>query len=86
MTQQVSGRAKDRLVRVDCHFSGTPVIVEVLGYRWHRGNRSQFNPTPSGSMPSLLQGYVVLQFTYDHVVAEPGWVVEQVRTALGPFL
>jgi hypothetical protein len=86
LTQQVSGRAKDRLVRVDCHFPGTPVIIEVLGYRWHRGNRSQFNRDAERVNALVLQGYVVLQFTYDHVVAEPGWVVEQVRTALGPFV
>jgi hypothetical protein len=86
VTQQVSGRAKDRLVRVDCRFPGTPVIVEVLGYRWHRGNRSRFNRDAERVNALVLQGYLVLQFTYDHVVAEPGWVVEQVRTALGPLV
>ena len=86
LTQQVCGRARDRLVRVDCRFPGMPVIVEVLGYRWHRGDRSQFNRDAERVNALMLEGYVVLQFTYDHVVAEPAWVVEQVRTALGPFL
>ena len=36
LTQQVLSRAKDRLVRVDCRYPGTPVVVELLGYRWHR--------------------------------------------------
>ena len=36
ITQQVADAAKDRLVRVDCRFPGTRVVVEVLGYRWHR--------------------------------------------------
>ena len=29
-----------------------------------------------------LAGYVVLQFTYDHVVKSPDWVIDQVTEAL----
>ena len=29
-----------------------------------------------------LAGYLVLQFTYDHVVTTPDWVAEQVAAAL----
>ena len=39
-TQQVIARTDEHLVRVDCHFPGTRVVVELLGYRWHR-SRSQ---------------------------------------------
>jgi very-short-patch-repair endonuclease len=85
-TQQVTGRAKDKLVRVDCCFPGTTLVVELLGYRWHRGSRTQFNRDAERVNALVLQGYVVLQFTYDHVVAEPDWVVAQVRSALQPFV
>jgi hypothetical protein len=85
-TQRVTGRAKDRLVRVDCRFPHTMLIVEVLGYRWHRGDRAQFNRDAERVNALSLQGYVVLQFTYDHVVAEPDWVVSQVRAGLQPFV
>ncbi len=34
--QQVLSRAGGHLVRVDCRFPGTKVVVELLGYRWHR--------------------------------------------------
>jgi hypothetical protein len=36
VTQQVLSRAGDHLVRVDCYFPGTNVVVELLGYRYHR--------------------------------------------------
>ena len=73
-------------MRVDCRFPGTPVIVEVLGYRWHRGNRSQFNRDAERVNALVLQGYVVLQFTYDHVVAEPGARRRAGSHRVGPFL
>jgi very-short-patch-repair endonuclease len=85
-TQRVTSRATDRLVRVDFRFPGTTVIVEVLGYRWHRGNRAQFNRDAERVNALVLQGYVVLQFTYDHVVVEADWVVAQVGSALQPFV
>ena len=34
--QQVLARAGGRVVRVDFRFPATPVVVEVLGYRYHR--------------------------------------------------
>jgi very-short-patch-repair endonuclease len=86
VTQKVMSKAKNRLVRVDCHFPGTSLIVEVLGYRWHRGNRAQFNRDAERINALTLGGNLVLQFTYDHVVAEPAWVIEQVRTALQSFV
>ena len=43
LTQQVMSRAQDRLVHVDCRCAGTPVVVELLGYRWHR-SAEQMSP------------------------------------------
>ena len=36
ITQAVLARAGDRFVRVDCRFPGSAVVVELLGYRFHR--------------------------------------------------
>jgi Transcriptional regulator, AbiEi antitoxin len=80
-TQQVLSRAKHHLVRVDCHFSGTPVIVELLGYRWHR-SKDQLTRDAARMNALVLDGFVPMQFTYDHVTVEPEWVIEQTRHAL----
>ena len=42
-TQQVLASSRGRLVRVDFRFPGTMVVGEVLGYRYHRGDRGQFS-------------------------------------------
>lgn len=83
ITQQVVTSSKGRLVRVDFRFRDTMVLVEVLGYRWHRGSRSQFNRDVERMNELLRSGFHPLQFTYDHVTAEADWVINQVREALG---
>lgn len=82
MVQRVVSASRGRLVRVDFAFPGTPVIVEVLGYRWHRGDRQQMSRDVERLNALVLDGFAPMQFTYDHVTAEPGWVAQQVREAL----
>jgi len=79
-TQTVLTRAKDRLVRVDFRFPNTQVVVEVLGYRFHR-TRDQMQRDAERMNRLVLDGYVVLQFTYLHVTESPQWVIDQVREA-----
>ena len=81
VTQAVLSRAKDRLVRVDCRYPGTPVVVELLGYRWHRTNE-QMARDAERMNALILDGLRPLQFTYDQVTVEPEWVISQLRTAL----
>ena len=83
VTQQVVTGSKDRLVRVDFRFRDTMVIVEVLGYRWHRGSRAQLNRDVERINALLRAGFHPLQFTYDHVTAQPDWVINQIRGTLG---
>lgn len=66
-TQRVLGRRGDRLIRVDAHFPGTNVVVEVLGYRWHR-SRMQMQIDSERVNALQLAGFVVLQFTYTDVL------------------
>ena len=76
-----SPERKDHFVRVDCRFPGTPVVVELLGYRWHRTNE-QLARDAARMNALVLDGFAPMQFTYAHVTTEPEWVIEQTRQAL----
>ena len=82
--QVVLTTTRDRLVRVDFSFPGTPVVVEVLGYRYHR-TPSQLARDAERLNALVMSGKQPLQFTYDHVTLEPDWVAGQVADALQPF-
>jgi Transcriptional regulator, AbiEi antitoxin len=81
VTQQVLSRARDQLVRVDCRFPGTRVVVELLGYRWHR-TVDQLARDAARSNALVLDGFAPMQFTYKQVTVEPAWVIDQTREAL----
>jgi very-short-patch-repair endonuclease len=81
MPQQVMGNRTGKLIRVDFHVPDTRLIVEVLGYRHHR-TKLQMQIDAERVNRLTLAGYLVLQFTYDHVVTTPDWVAEQVAAAL----
>lgn len=80
-TQVVLARAGDHAVRVDCHFPGTDVVVELLGYRFHR-TRSQMNRDAARLNALAIAGRRVYQFTYDQVAMAPDTVVDATRAAL----
>lgn len=80
-TQQVLSRAGDRVVRVDCRFEGTPVVVELLGYRFHR-TEAQMSRDAERSNALMLDGYLPIQFTYRQVTELPGQVLTTTRSAL----
>jgi hypothetical protein len=79
--QQVVARAGGRLVPVDCRFAGTPVIVELLGYRWHR-TAEQMARDAQRLNAMVLDGLRPMQFTYQQVTTESAWVVAQSQQAL----
>jgi len=80
-TQQVLTRTRTSVVRVDCRFEDVPLVVELLGYRWHRSNE-QLARDAARVNALQLAGFVVLQFTYDQVALDPDQVIEDVRLAL----
>jgi very-short-patch-repair endonuclease len=80
-TQKVLSRSRNRLVRVDCHYPDTRVVVELLGYRWHR-TKEQIRRDTDRLNALLLDGYLPLQFTTMHLVEEPGLVIADVASAL----
>lgn len=81
-TQQVLGRAGDRLVRVDVRFPDTNVVVELLGYRFHRSN-AEMQRDAERMNALVLAGLRPLQFAYERVVDDPSGVIDQTRAALG---
>ena len=81
-TQQVLSRARDRLVRVDCRFPGTNVVVELLGYRFHR-TKADASRDAARMNALLADGFAPYQFTYGQVVAEHDYVVTCTTRALG---
>jgi very-short-patch-repair endonuclease len=56
-------------------------VIEVLGYSFHR-TRSQMQRDAERMNQLVLDGFVVLQFTYLRVTDEPDWVIGQIRDAL----
>lgn len=85
VTQQVLTRANDRLVRVDCRFAGTNLVVELLGYAYHR-TRDQMNRDAARLNALATRGMTTYQFTYDQVVGHPNQVVDDTRLALSRAL
>ena len=72
--QQVLARAGSRLVRVDCRFPGTNIVVELLGYRFHR-TKAQLARDAERLNALILGGFAPFQFTYDQVVSFPMVVI-----------
>lgn len=84
-SQVVLGKRRDALIRVDFSFRGTPVVVEVLGYRWHR-TTAQMSIDAERVTRLTLDGKVVVQFTYEQVVKDATYVLATTQEALRPFL
>lgn len=82
-TQQVLAKRRRKLVRVDCRFPGTNVVVELLGYQWHR-TPMQMHEDAERVNRLQLDGFVVMQFTYTHVVTRSSIIRENLTEALHP--
>ncbi len=81
VTQEVLSRAGDHLVRVDCHFPGTNVVVELLGYRYHR-TVAQMSRDAARLNALVLDGFEPYQFTYQQVTTVPQSVLSTLFRAL----
>lgn len=79
--QQVVTSARGHLVRVDFEFPGTPVVVEVLGYRYHR-TKDQLGRDAARMNALLAEGRLPYQFTYDDIVQNPDAVIAETKAAL----
>lgn len=87
-TQAIMGQRRAALIRVDFRFEGTPLVIETLGYRWHR-TKLQMGIDAERFNRLVLEGFTPIQFTYEHVVGDPDFVRATVseaasRCGLGP--
>lgn len=80
-TQVNLSRRDGRLIRVDCHFPGTLVVVELLGYRYHRTEMQMRNDAERINR-LVLSGFTVIQFAYESVVNHPAKVIADTLEAL----
>ncbi len=80
-TQQVIGKRKRKLIRVDCRFPGTALVVELLGYTYHR-SLMQLQADAQRMNRMVLDGLVPLQFTFTDITREPADVIAMVAAAL----
>lgn len=79
--QQVVGQRKRRIIRVDCRFPGTNVVVELLGYRFHRSVMQMQNDAERMNR-MILDGLHPLQFTYIDVAGESPTMLYSILEAL----
>ncbi|MGH2751208.1 MAG: DUF559 domain-containing protein [Actinomycetota bacterium] len=68
--------------RLDFVYAQHKVHIEVDGRRFHAGRRERNRDRRRDNFMNI-QGWIVLRFTWEDVVREPEYVVEQVRRALG---
>jgi hypothetical protein len=80
-TQATVGKRKMPLIRVDCSFPGTNVVVELLGYRFHRSEMEMQNDAERMNR-MILDGLHPLQFTYTDVATESFVMLCSIREAL----
>ena len=83
--QVIVGKRGTKLIRVDCRFPGTPVVVELLGYRFHRTELQMRNDAERMNK-MIAQGLLPTQFTYVHVRDHPNYVLATVIEALAPYI
>jgi hypothetical protein len=79
--QAIVSTRKLRLIRVDCVFPGTNVVVELLGYRFHRSEIEMQNDAERMNR-MILDGLHPLQFTYTDVASESPVMMASIREAL----
>jgi hypothetical protein len=83
LTQAIVGKRNQRLIRVDCRFPGTNVVVELLGYRFHRTVMQMQNDAERMNR-MILDGLHPLQVTYIDVASESPTMMASLREALVP--
>lgn len=81
ITQQVVATRRSKLIRVDCRFPDTNVIVELLGYEHHR-TPMQMQDDSERLNRLQLDGFVAMQFTYSDVVSRSPLMVETLHEML----
>lgn len=82
VTQKVMAQRQNKVIRVDCSFPGTNVIVELLGYEHHRTTMQMENDAERLNRLQL-DGLAAMQFTYNHVVTRAAVMLDTLQEVLG---
>ncbi len=80
-TQRVLAKRGTKLIRVDCTFPGTNIVVELLGYAFHR-TLMQMQSDAERMNRLQFAGFVVMQFTYLDVVGASPLMLDTITAAL----
>jgi len=81
-TQRVFQRQGRFAARVDFAYDGSSIVLEALGYAFHR-TKEQLEADTRRAAELQVLGLQVYQFTSDQIVQRPGWVAGIVAAALG---
>jgi very-short-patch-repair endonuclease len=81
VAQQVVGRRRNKVIRVDCRFPGTNVVVELLGYGFHRSVMEMQNDAERMNR-MILDGLLPMQFTYTDVAGASATMMATISEAL----
>ncbi len=73
---RVGGREVDFLV------TGTPIVIECDGWRYHGHDREQFERDRRNDADFNAHGWIVLRFTYRRITQRPSEVADQIRRAI----
>jgi hypothetical protein len=79
--QRVIRRQGRFVARVDFHYELRPVVLEAMGYRYHR-TRQQLDADTRRANELQAMGYAVYQFTSEQIATRPEWVADLVGRAL----
>jgi very-short-patch-repair endonuclease len=71
-----------RTWRLDFVYPDNKVLIEVDGRRWHAGRRQAKSDRHRDNVMNV-RGWTVLRFTWEDVMNDPEYVIEQLRRALG---
>lgn len=79
--RQLTVVADGRTFRLDLAYPEHRVAIECDGFATH-GTREAFEDDRERQNLLVLEGWVILRFTWQQICRQPEWVAEQVRRAL----
>ncbi len=67
---------------VDFRVTGTPVILECDGWKYHGLDRSNFERDRDRDADLIAAGWIVVRFTYRAIVSRPSATAQRIRAAV----
>lgn len=67
---------------VDGQLTGTPIVIECDGWRYHRRNPDQLERVRHDDAEFATRGWTVLRFSYRKITTRPSEVADQIRRSI----